>query len=379
MAKNETKSGLYLFSLFRFEVRLDWSWFFLAFLVMWTLAEGYFPINFKGLSYGTYWIMGLIGAIGLFFSIILHEVCHSLVGRHYGLPILGIKLFIFGGVAQMHSEPPSPKAEFLMAVAGPLFSIVIGVLLTFLYHFGENAGWPTSINGVISYLGFINIVVGIFNLLPGFPLDGGRILRSFLWWLKKDLRLATQIATQFGTGTSFALIMLGILLFISRDFIGGFWMFLLGFFLYQISKAQYQQFLIKEIFHGETIRKYVHTHPVTVPPNITVQELIDDYFYKYYHKLYPVAQDGNLLGCVTLNLIKHIPKEKWHELRVADIIKHCPEEIIIDVNTKVTDILQKVGSLRRTRFIVIENDKLYGIITLKDIVNIVTIKTTFEE
>lgn len=377
--ENLQKTGIYLFKLFGFEVRLDWSWFFLAFLVIWTLAVGYFPLNFKGLGVVTYWIMGIIGALGLFLSIILHELCHSLVGRKYGLPIAGIKLFIFGGIAQMHGEPPNPKAEFLMAIAGPAFSLSAGIAFFILFNAGINLKWPMPILGVINYLGVINIIVAIFNMLPGFPLDGGRVLRSILWWYKQDLMWATRIASSFGTGMGYTLIFLGIVFIVQGIFISGLWFFLIGFFLQNIAKMSYRQLIIEEIFQNAIISDYCKSKPIAVSPNITIHQLVNDYFYKYFHKLYPVIENNKLIGYISFDEIRQQPQHKWFDLRVHDIMKPCTSDILIDANTKIISVLQKVSAQQRSRFIVTKNNQLYGVITLKDLMDIVSIKIGFEQ
>jgi Zn-dependent protease len=170
-----------LFTLFGFRVRIDMSWIIIAILVAWSLSSGYFPVRFENLSTRTYWIMGIIGAAGLFLSIIFHEMAHSLVARRFGMPMKGITLFIFGGIAEMSREPPSPKAEFFMAVVGPLSSFAMAFLLYGVYAAGLRQGWPVGVTGVTMYLSAINGLLGLFNLVPAFPLDGGRVLRSILW------------------------------------------------------------------------------------------------------------------------------------------------------------------------------------------------------
>lgn len=373
------KSGLRIFSLFGFEVKLDWSWLFLAILVVWTLAAGYFPMHFPNLDKNTYWIMGIIGAIGLFLSIILHELSHSLVGRHYGVRIVGITLFIFGGISEMRDDPSSPKVELLMSIAGPLLSIVLGIVFYIFAGIGIYAKWPISMIGVVSYLSMINFVIGIFNLLPGFPLDGGRIFRSILWWWKRDLKWATQIACRAGAGLGFAMILFAIFLFIQGAFISGIWMFLLGFFLQHISRMSYQDLLIKNIFRGEHIKKYTKTNPITVDQDITLQNLADNYFYKYYHKLYPVVENGKLVGCISSNELKQIEKEKWPTLRVAQVMRKCSPDIAIDAETDVLKTLQIMTTERISRIIVTDHGELYGIITLKDLIDILTMRLSFEE
>lgn len=374
MDLNKKDEGLYLFKLFGFEIRLDWTWFFLAILITWTLADGYFPIKYPGYSVGYYWIMGFIGSIGLFLSIILHELCHSLVGRLYGIPFTGIKLFIFGGVAKMGAEPPSPKAEFLMAGAGPLLSIGLGVVFYALSRIGIAMNWPILLTGVLHYLGIINFVVAVFNLLPGFPLDGGRILRSILWWWSNNLKWATRIASQGGTWLGFSMIFLGIIQLIQGGLIGGLWMILIGFFLQSISKMSYQELFIKEIFRGDSIKKYVKKDPIYVESDLTLQELVEDYFYRYYHKLYPVMQNGELVGSISFDTVSETEREKWPEIRVMQVMSECSEKNMVDVETDVAKVLEIMRSHMTKRLIVTQEGKLYGIITLKDLMDVIFIK-----
>jgi len=200
-----------LFKLMGFEVGIDASWVIIAILIAWSLSTGVFPFQYKDLATQTYWMMGILGAIGLFLSIIAHEFCHSLVARKSGMPMKGITLFIFGGVAEMGEEPPSAKAEFQIAVVGPLSSIAIALLFYAIYALGEVGGWPPPFNGVVAYLAMINMLLAVFNLIPAFPLDGGRILRSILWGWKKNLRWATRVASGIGSGFGIFLIVLGVI------------------------------------------------------------------------------------------------------------------------------------------------------------------------
>lgn len=373
------QSGLHLFNLFGFEVRLDWSWVFLVILITWTLAAGYFPANFSNLDTKSYWIMGAIGAVGLFLSIIFHELCHSLVGRHYGMSFTGITLFIFGGIAKMSNAPPNPKTELLMSIAGPLFSLILGASFHFLFQIGSDDNWPIPIIGVISYLSVINIAVGIFNLLPGFPLDGGRVFRSILWWWTGDLKWATLVACRGGIGLSFAMIFFGILLMIQASVISGLWMFLLGLFLQHLSKMSYQELIINECFRGESIKKYVKTHPITVQSNINLQDLVDNYFYKYYHKLYPVIDDGTLVGCVSLNEISEVPKEKWPSVHVDRVMLKYSPEMVVDAETEMIKVLQMMNAQKISRLMVTSHGELYGVISLKDLMDVILIKMSLND
>ena len=211
-----------LFKLFGFTVRVDASWLVIAFLIAFTLAAGLFPSYYKGLPASTYWWMGVAGAAGLFVSIVFHEFWHSLVARQYGLPISGITLFIFGGVSEMAEEPQSPKVEFFMAVAGPVSSFLLSGIF-YLAFLGTRANTPLPVHAVLAYLAYVNVLLGLFNLLPAFPLDGGRVLRSVLWYAKGNLRWATRIASRIGSAFGAGMILLGIVTFVRGNLIGGVW------------------------------------------------------------------------------------------------------------------------------------------------------------
>jgi len=210
-----------LFKILGFEVRIDASWIIIALLITWSLAQGVFPIYADYLTPVTYWILGAAGALGLFISIVVHELSHSLVARRFGLPMRGITLFIFGGVAEMDDEPPSPKAEFFMAIAGPIASIIIGLFFIGLFSVGRVLFWPTPPMILFSYLGTINLILAAFNLLPAFPLDGGRVLRSILWGWRKNLRWATRVSSIISSSFGLALVFLGIFSVLGGGLVGG--------------------------------------------------------------------------------------------------------------------------------------------------------------
>ena len=254
-----------LFKLFGFAVRVDSSWFIILALIIWT-TSGIFRSSYPGFSAGEYWVMGVAAALALFASVVVHELFHSLVARHYGLPMKGITLFVFGGVAEMDDEPPSARAEFMMAIAGPAASIFIGLDFYFFYR-GAKTVWPLQVIAVIGYLYWINWMLALFNLIPAFPLDGGRVLRSALWWRRAgDLPGATRIAARIGSGFGILLIGLGILSLFMGSFIGAVWWFLIGMFLRSASQASYQQVLVRTVLAGEPIGRFMKTDLVTVPP-----------------------------------------------------------------------------------------------------------------
>jgi Zn-dependent protease/CBS domain-containing protein len=367
-----------LFKLFGFKVNIDASWLILAVLITWSLAKGLFPHYFAGFSNQTYWWMGVVGALGLFMSIIFHEFCHSLVARQFGLPMKGITLFIFGGVAEMESEPQSPKAEFLMAIAGPISSIFLGAAFYFIHAGGTSTGWPAPVNGVLQYLMVINFILAGFNLLPAFPLDGGRVLRSILWSIKGSLRWATRIASGLGSAIGIFMIVLGFLTFIAGNFIGGIWYFLIGLFIRQASRMSYSQLLMRNALAGEEIRRFMKTDPVTVSPSLPVDQLVKDYFYKFHYKMFPVSNGDGLLGCVTSKQVRDLSKEEWDHHTVRDLMISCSDENAV---SSQTDALQALSLMNRTgnsRLMVVDNNRLLGVVTLKDMLKFLSLKIDLE-
>jgi Zn-dependent protease len=368
-----------LFKLLGFEVRLDLSWIIIAVLVTWSLAQGLFPYLYPKLSTETYWFMGVVGALGLFFSIIFHEFCHSLVARHYGMTMKGITLFIFGGVAEMGEEPPNAKTEFLMALAGPVSSFLIGGVFYLVYQMGLQGGWGVPVNGVMRYLAWINALLAIFNLLPAFPLDGGRILRSILWGVRQDLQWATRVSSGIGAAFGIFLIFLGVLRILQQDFIGGFWWVLIGMFLRSAAQMSYQQLVVRKGLEGEPVRRFMTVNPVTVPPSLTVADLVEDYVYKHHFKMFPVVDHERLVGCVTTRDIKEVPREQWSRETVGRIAENCPAEALIGPETDAVKALGVMNQTGLSRLLVVENDRLVGIITLKDLLAFLALKVELEQ
>ena len=367
-----------LFSLFGFDVKIDISWLVLAFLITWSLAQGLFPYYFKDLSSATYWWMGIFGAIGLFFSIIFHELSHSLVARNFGLPIKGITLFIFGGVAHMEEEPPSAKAEFLMAIAGPVSSVVLGIIFYILRTAGK-VTWPLPVTGVLGYLAFINWILSGFNLLPAFPLDGGRVLRSVLWKWKNNIGWATRIASRIGTLFGFLLIAMGVIQFFSGNLIGGIWWFMIGLFLQNAARMSYQQLITRRALEGETVRNLMIKNPTTVAPSIKIKELVEDYVYQHHYKMFPVVEGENLVGCIATRQLREIPKDQWATKTVGEIARTCSKDNTIAPETDVIKVLSLMNRTRNSRLMVVEGNKLIGLIALKDIMNFLSIKLDLDQ
>ncbi|MGB8274876.1 MAG: site-2 protease family protein [Alphaproteobacteria bacterium] len=368
-----------LFTLLGFEVRVDMSWIFLAVLVTWTLAAGVFPAYYPGLEVSVYWSMGVIGALGLFFSIIFHEMCHSLVARRYGLPMGGITLFLFGGVAEMKDEPANPMTEFLMAVAGPVSSLALSLAFHVSHWVLALFGVSVAVTGVVSYLGYINLILAVFNLVPAFPLDGGRMLRAALWYWKGNLRWATRVASRIGNGFGILLMVFGVISLVQGNLIGGIWWFLIGMFVRGAAAMSYQQVLVRQGFEGLPVRRVMTQAPVSVPPSLTLGELVQDYFYHHYFKTFPVVENGRAVGSVSVKDVKRIPRERWGQATVADVMTPLSSENSIRSDADAFDALQLMTRTGNSRLVVTEGGRLAGIVALKDMMNYLFLKLELEE
>jgi Zn-dependent protease/CBS domain-containing protein len=370
--------GIKLFTLFGFKVSVDATWLIIALLVTLTLAKGVFPLWYKGLSVAAYWWMGIAGALGLFASIVFHEFFHSIVARKYGLPMKGITLFIFGGVAEMEDQPRNPKTEFFMAIAGPLSSIFLGFLFYGMALIAEGA-LPAPVSGVIGYLSYINFILAAFNLIPAFPMDGGRVLRSALWKWKGNIRWATRIASSIGSGFGLFLIVVGILDFFRGNPIGGLWLFLIGMFIRSTSQMSYHQVLLQKMLEGETVRRFLKENPVTVPMSATVSELLEDYFYKYHYKMFPVTEQERLAGCVTMDRVKDVPREQRDSRRVGDLVQKCTPDNSVHPSTDAMKALRLMDKSGNDKLMVVRDGRLEGIVTRNDILRFFGAKMEFGE
>jgi Zn-dependent protease len=371
--------SIHLFTLFGFAVRLDPSWFIMA--VLWTssLATQAFPAMIKGLPSTAYWGMGVAGTLGLFASVVVHELAHSLVARRFGISMRGITLFIFGGVAEMGGEPPSPKAEFWVAAAGPAMSFAVGFAGLGLSALGRFGDWPPTLMVVVAYLAWANLVLALFNLVPAFPLDGGRIFRSILWRWKGSLRWATLVSSRIGSGFGFLLIAGGVLLVIQGNW-SGLYLFLLGLFVRNAAQMSYQQLLLRRAFEGEPVSRFMQPNPVTVPRQIPVAELVQDFIYRYHHKMYPVLDDsGRLIGCVTSRQVKDMPRDEWDSTTVGALASQCSPENTVRPETDALTALAAMSRNGASRLMVADGDQLLGILTLKDLLRFFSLKMELEQ
>lgn len=365
-------------NLLGFPVELDVSWFIVAILLTSSLAES-FSSMYESLPRASYWGMALVGALGLFASILLHELGHAIVARRFGMRIRRIVLFIFGGVAEMQDEPPSAKAEFFVAIAGPIVSVILALLFFAGLQVGDFAGWPVQFAAVAGFLSLINLGVVVFNLVPAFPLDGGRVLRSILWGLKDDLRWATRITSTIGRGFGILLILAGITSFVTGDFLAGIWYAMIGLFLYNAASMSYQQLLLRRALEGETLDRFMTVDPLVVPPETSIEDLVERYVYRYHHKMFPVVDNGRLLGCVSTRQVREIPREEWPVRQVREVAEPCSNENTIPRRADPMSALAKMNRTGASRLMVVDGERLLGIVALKDMLGFLSLRLELEQ
>jgi Zn-dependent protease len=378
-----------LFRLFGIPISLDFSWLIILALLTWTMAEvfrspfyplsEFYPPGGLGLSEGGYLLMGLLAALTFFLCIVLHEFGHALVARANGMPIRGITLFLFGGVAELEGEPPSAGSEFLMAIAGPLVSLFLGLGFGLLANLGHNGGWPPAVVVGCAYLSSINIMVLIFNLIPAFPLDGGRVLRSILWGITGRLRRATYWASLCGQGFAWFLIVVGVANFFGGNLIGGLWFGLIGLFLNTAARSSYQQVVIKQLLEGEPVRRFMNPRPILVPPTLDLHTWVEEYVYRYHRKTFPVGTEGHLDGYVTTRALARYPRGEWMQHTVGEVMERDLRAVSI---APETDALHALTIMQRTgasRLLVVADGKLVGIVSLKDLLGFLQLKLELNE
>jgi Zn-dependent protease/CBS domain-containing protein len=369
------RRNIKLFSIFGIEIYVHYSWFIIFALVTYSLALSYFPHQLSDQPKSTYWLMGVVSALLLFVSVLLHELAHSIVAKKGKLKVDKIVLFLFGGVSQIAEEPKSAQEEFKMAFAGPLISFILAgifgiIWLSVLMPLGSQV-----VSSIFGYLAIINLILGAFNLLPGFPLDGGRILRAYWWNKTKDLQRATLVATNVGKGLSLLMILLGAFQVFTGNIIGGVWFVFIGFFLRQAAEAGYQRVLIQDLLGGIQVKELMSRDPICVSPEMTISQLVDEYFMKYRFTSFPVCRSGRILGIITLNSVKGIPRESWGEKTIDTAITPIPDEFLLHPDEETVEAMRKIITSDLGRLPVVEGGLIVGVLSRKDIMNLLVVRT----
>jgi len=349
-------------------IRVHFSWLIIFGLITWSLSTFYFPKAAPKLPGLSYWISGITAALLLFVSVALHELSHSFIAMRYGQSIVSITLFIFGGVAQMKGEPDHPMAEFKMAIAGPLSSFLLSGIFFVFY----NMVTGQVEKALFQYLSYINLVVAVFNLIPGFPMDGGRLVRAYLWKKNNDFYYATRKASNYGQKIALFFITFG-LFSIFVGFPGGLWLMLIGWFLHTASQTSYQQASLQETLSRVKVKDIMVRDIVFIPKDTTVDAAVNEYFLKYGYGGFPVVDDGKFLGILTLREIKNISKERWKDVRISGVFIPHDKKWEVSENEDAMRALELMISEDKGRLVVTEKGNIIGLITRNGIARYVKI------
>lgn len=354
------------------DIYANFSLLIILVLLTVSLASSWFPATYPGFSTTIYLLMGLIAAVLLFVSVLLHELAHSFVARARGLPVKSIYLYIFGGVSNIEQEPQSAGVEFQMAFVGPLTSLVIGALsyLGFLALRGERS----ALAAILGYLAISNILLGIFNLVPGFPLDGGRVFRSIVWKITGNAHTATNVATAVGIAIAYLFILWGIFLFFTGNSLNGLWIGFTGWFLLSAAQATRAQATIDSTFRGVTVGQVMNTTPTTVPANISLQRLVDEYFLPQGLRSALVMQGDILGGLITLSDIRHVPREQWPQTPVGLAMIPAERLHVVSPQQSLADALPLINGQDVNQLPVMQDGRLVGVLTREAIVRSLEIR-----
>ncbi|MCL5256649.1 MAG: site-2 protease family protein [Chloroflexi bacterium] len=354
-------------------IGIHWSWFIVFVLVLVTLAAAFFPAVTPGLSITEYWVMAFFTTLFFFGSVLGHELSHSVLAVRRGIPVQSITLFIFGGVSQISREADNPRTELVVALAGPLSSIVIGLIFLIIWFFST----PISIavSSVAAYLGVINIFLALFNLIPGFPLDGGRVLRAIVWQVSGSQRRATRIAATGGRVVSYLFILAGIFeVLVLGNIIGGIWLAFIGWFLNSAAGSSYQQVALQDVLKQAEVDEVMERDFETVPPDMSVHDLVEEHVLRHGIRAFPVVSDSTLLGLITLHDVRHYPREQWPELTVGQVMTSRDKLHVATEKENLRDVVTLMDSANVNQLPVTDDGRIVGLVTRTDVVRFFAVR-----
>jgi Zn-dependent protease len=383
------RSGFRIGKIFGINIRIDWSWLLIFILVTWNMSTVFGEIH-SDWSPLLQWGLALLAALLFFGSVLAHELAHSLISQAQGTPVQGITLFLFGGVSNIQREPETPKSEFVMAILGPVTSLVIGFLLLLIAGVGidPNAlqramedpsaspmGQMGPVTTVLLWLGSVNMILGIFNLIPGFPLDGGRVLRSILWSITDDLRRATRWASWIGQGIGWLMITGGIaavfgvqLPFFGSGFVNGLWLAFIGWFLTNAASRSYQKVVVNDILEGIPVERMARTNPPTVKPDVCIDSLVDEHIMQSDDQSFPVLEGEQLVGLITLEDVRSVSRDAWGTTSVRDVMTPADELTTVEADEDASVALQQLSGLDVRQLPVLRDGKLVGLLRRRDVI-----------
>jgi len=358
---------------FGIDIKIDSSWLIIFALVIWTLAGTYFPEQYPHWSIWLHWTVGVITSILFFGSVLGHELAHSLVAIGQGEEVHSITLFIFGGVARITEEPDEPLKELLMAIVGPLFSLAIGMAFGVLWFLTRGLFQPLS--ALARYLAMINVTLALFNLIPGFPLDGGRVLRALIWGLSGNLKLATRLATWAGQGIAFLFMLVGTWQIFGGRWLDGLWIIFIGWFLHSAATSGYRQVLVRETLEGVRAGDLMTADFVTVSGDLTLQQLVDEYVLRRREHSFLVAEAGLLQGIVCLHDVKTVARERWPHTRVSEVMTPWEKLETVSPGDDGSAVLARLNARDVRQLPVVEGERLVGLLRRSDVLRYIQLRT----
>jgi Zn-dependent protease len=371
-------SSFLLLRLFGIEIRINPGWAVIATLVAWSLAQGTFPELYAGLDTQSYWAMALAAVVGLGVSIIIHELAHSLVAARFGTPVSSITLFMFGGVAALEQEPRAPIPELLMALAGPAMSLVLsGLFFGASIAVGGIDQLPV-LAGVLHYLALLNLVLAIFNLVPAFPMDGGRALRATIWSATGDIRKATMRASQVGKYIGTGFMLAGLLAVLTGNLLAGIWWVLIGGFIRASAIGAFLNARIETVLDGLPVARFMTLAPDTVSSDLTLADFVENHLYKFGHDMFPVLTAGKPVGTIGLGEVRLIPPDAWPKTLTGNVMTPLTPLRIISADEPAMNALIQMQKNGLNRLLVTDHETLLGVIVLKDLMDLLSMKLALE-
>ncbi len=356
-----------LLSLNGFDIKVDPSWLIIAALVTWSLSQQYFPGVLPDVSGTVHLAMALMGMFGLFASLLLHELAHSVVARRAGVRVTSITLFIFGGVAELGAEPSSARDEFWIAIAGPVMSFSLAFGFWILGQAAVLMSSPLAFIEVVTYLAAINLVLAVFNMVPAFPLDGGRVLRAYLWHRTGNMLEATQIAARSGMLFGYFMMALGVLALFQGATGTGLWQLMIGGFVLIAARASYTSQLLRTAFKDKTVSALMTRDPVTVGPEMTLSAFVNQIMLRHRVSFVPVLENTVLLGHIDPSVLAGIDRENWANTRVGDVFAGLDAGVMIAPDLPIPELLNLIAQSGKRKFMVVSDHELLGVITLADV------------
>ena len=358
-----TQHSIPLGKILGIKIGLDYSWFVIFALLTWMLADSYYPDEFKHWSPLLYWLMGAVTAIMLFVSVLLHELGHSVVALRYKIPVSSITLFLFGGIAQIGAEPPSAVAEFFIAIAGPLVSLALAVLF---YVAQPLISGMEPLLGLAKYLAYINTALVLFNLIPGYPLDGGRVFRAIVWAITGNMRRSTLIAANVGRFFASVLIFAGVWQMFRGNFGGGLWVAFIGWFLDNAASVEIQQVVLQGLLTGHRVSQAMSTHCATIPEDLTLQQLVDEQILGSGQRSFLVNRGDKTIGLITLHRIKEVPRHEWATTSAAQVMLPFEQLKCVDFDTELWSALQEMDRNGVNQMPVVRDRHVVGMLSRED-------------